>query len=143
MNLESWGSSGSEYLRLSYAQCLGLCVEILKSLSIIVLHQKLIVEGASKLSSVPSGGGAIASSGAAATSGGAAAPAAEEKPEEKPEEKEESDEVRVWLSILVGLASGGKIALDELNIFVLTISFCLSYRIWASVFSIKYSVALW
>jgi len=53
---------------------------------------ELIAEGASKLSSVPSGGGAIASSGAAASSGGAAAAVAEEKVEEKPEEKEESDE---------------------------------------------------
>ncbi|KIY48958.1 ribosomal protein 60S [Fistulina hepatica ATCC 64428] len=49
---------------------------------------ELIVEGSSKLSSVPSGGAAVstASAGGAA----AAAPAAEE--EEKEEEKEESDE---------------------------------------------------
>jgi len=52
---------------------------------------ELINEGASKLSSVPSGGGAAISSGGAAAGSGAAA-AEEEKVEEKVEEKEESDE---------------------------------------------------
>jgi len=51
---------------------------------------ELINEGASKLSSVPSGGGAAISSSAAGS--GAAAAAEEEKVEEKVEEKEESDE---------------------------------------------------
>ncbi|RUP45033.1 60s acidic ribosomal protein-domain-containing protein [Jimgerdemannia flammicorona] len=52
---------------------------------------ELIAEGASKLASVPSGGGGVAvSSGAPAASSGAAA--AEAKAEEKAEEKEESDE---------------------------------------------------
>ncbi|KAF8225546.1 ribosomal protein 60S [Tricholoma matsutake] len=51
----------------------------------------LIVEGSSKLASVPSGGGG--GTAAAPTAGGApAAAAVEEKKEEKVEEKEESDD---------------------------------------------------
>ncbi|KAI8850259.1 60s acidic ribosomal protein-domain-containing protein [Chytridium lagenaria] len=50
----------------------------------------VIAEGASKLSSLPSGGGAAAP--AAASSGSAPAAKAEAKKEEKKEEKEESDD---------------------------------------------------
>ncbi|CAG8580189.1 5793_t:CDS:2 [Acaulospora morrowiae] len=53
---------------------------------------EIISEGSSKLSSVPSGGGAVSSGGAAGATGGSA-PAEEAKKEEaKEEEKEESDE---------------------------------------------------
>jgi len=65
-------------------------IEELKGKSI----NELIVEGSSKLASVPSGGAGGGGGGApAASSAAAAAPAAEEKVEEKKEEpKEESDD---------------------------------------------------
>ncbi|XP_067308042.1 ribosomal protein, large P2, like [Pseudorasbora parva] len=55
--------------------------------------EEVIVQGFSKLASVPSGGAVAASSSAAPAAGGsAAAPAAEEKKEEKKEESEESED---------------------------------------------------
>ncbi|CAD6574645.1 MAG: 60S acidic ribosomal protein P2 [Alectoria sarmentosa] len=54
--------------------------------------QELIAEGATKLASVPSGGGSGGAAAAGPAEGGAAPEAAEEKEEKKEEEKEESDE---------------------------------------------------
>ncbi|TRY92705.1 hypothetical protein DNTS_032935 [Danionella cerebrum] len=55
--------------------------------------EEVIVQGFSKLASVPSGGAVAASSASAPSAGGsAAAPAAEEKKEEKKEESEESED---------------------------------------------------
>ncbi|XP_036624712.1 60S acidic ribosomal protein P2-like [Trichosurus vulpecula] len=55
--------------------------------------EDVIVQGSSKLPSMPSGGAVAASAGSAApTAGGPAPAAAEEKKEEKKEESEESDD---------------------------------------------------
>ncbi|KAJ3108844.1 60S acidic ribosomal protein P2 [Phlyctochytrium planicorne] len=62
---------------------------------------EVIAEGASKLSSLPSGGGAAPAAAAAAPAAGGAAKEAPKK-EEKKEEKEESDDVS-----FLGLESSG------------------------------------